>query len=221
MFDAVVLIADPELTREQFDVLLPIVSPEQQMRIKRYRFFRDARNTLLGDILARHEICRATGLDMESLDFSVNAYGKPFITNLPNIHFNISHAGRYVACAVADEPVGIDIELIVDADMDIAERYFTPDEIAYIKGGQPARRFFEIWTKKESRIKWEGKGLFIPLTSFSVLAPAAQTQLAYHEVLYDGEAICHTCSAKQKKPSVKILNADALLYEVVYKLYKF
>ena len=37
-------------------------------------------------------------------------------------------------------------------------------------------RFYEIWTKKESRIKWEGKGLSIPLPSKNVL----DHELAYY-----------------------------------------
>ncbi len=69
--------------------------------------------------------------------------------NIPHIQFNISHAGDYIACAVSDDPVGVDIELIKTADMQIAERFFTTDETAYIKSGQQEQRFYEVWTKKE------------------------------------------------------------------------
>ena len=165
------LIVVPELTQSEFEALLPLLSPDKQERIKRYHFFRDTRNALLGDILARTEICRATGLSNRQLDFSTNEYGKPFLTNNPHIHHNISHAGHFIACAVADEPVGIDIELIKPIDMKIAERFFTKDEVAYIQRNQQPHCFYEIWTKKESRIKWEGKGLSKPLPSFSVLEP--------------------------------------------------
>lgn len=111
MFKIVILTVIPELTLNMFDTLLILVSTEKQERIKKFHFFRDARNCLLGDVLSRVEICRALGVSNKQLRFSVNAYGKPFLTNDSNVHFNISHAGHYVACVVADELVGIDIEL--------------------------------------------------------------------------------------------------------------
>ena len=112
MFEAVILTVIPELTQNEFDALLCLVSSEKQERIEQFHFFRDARNCLLGDILARYEICRSTGLSMKQLEFSANTYGKPYLIGSPHIQFNISHTGSYVACALADEPVGIDIEFI-------------------------------------------------------------------------------------------------------------
>ena len=214
MFEAVVLIVDPELTQTEFDALLPLITLEKQERIKRFHFFRDARNALLGDVLARTEICRATGLSNRQLDFAANEYGKPFLTNNPHIHYNISHAGHYIACAVTDEPVGIDIELIKPIDMKIAERFFTPDEAGYIYKAQQSHRFYEIWTKKESRIKWEGKGLSKPLPSFSVFDPIECKHLAYHEVFCNDEAICHVCSTQREKPSVRVIHTAELLQRV-------
>jgi 4'-phosphopantetheinyl transferase len=112
MFEAVILTVTLELTQNEIDALLPLVSPEKQERIKQFHFFRDARNCLLGDILARAEICRFTDLSMNQIEFAVNEYGKPFVVGKPRIQFNISHTGHYIACVIADEPVGIDIELI-------------------------------------------------------------------------------------------------------------
>lgn len=144
--------------------------------------FRDARNCLLGDILARVEICRFTNLSKKQIEFSVNEYGKPFVAGNSPIQFNISHAGNYIACVIANEPVGVDIEIIKTADMQIAKRFFTPEETAYIMDGHTNIRFYEVWTKKESRIKWEGKGLHKPLPSFSVFESNIQKQLIYHNV---------------------------------------
>lgn len=97
MFEVVILTIMPELTQNEFSALLPLVYPEKQERIRKFHFFRDARNCLLGDVLTRIEIYRATGLSNKQLEFTVNAYGKPFLINSPHIHYNISHAGHYVA----------------------------------------------------------------------------------------------------------------------------
>lgn len=218
MCEVVILTVIPELAQTEFDKLLQVVAPEKQIRIKRFHFYRDARNTLLGDVLARTEICRVAGLNNKQLEFSTNEYGKPFLTHLsndgfvnnPQIHYNISHTGHYVACAIADRPVGIDIESINPVDLKIAERFFAPDETEYIMDSAQTQRFFEIWTKKESRIKWEGKGLSKPLTSFSVFDLAELEKLTYHELFRNEEAICHACICDNNKPNVKLIDTNGL-----------
>lgn len=58
----------------------------------------------------------------------IGKYGKPFLLNSPHIHYNVSHTGDYVFCALADEPVRIDVELIKSVDLKIAKRFFAVDE---------------------------------------------------------------------------------------------
>ncbi|MDR0491893.1 MAG: 4'-phosphopantetheinyl transferase superfamily protein [Oscillospiraceae bacterium] len=208
MLKVTILTVAPELTQTEFDTLLPLVSKEKQERLKRFRFFRDAQNSLLGDVLARIEICRVTGLNNNELVFSANEYGKPFLTNNTRLHFNISHTENYVACAIGHEPVGIDIERIKRADVKIAERFFAPDETAYIM--ESSCRFFEVWTKKESRIKWEGKGLSKPLPSFSVFDSAELEKLNYYEVFRSDDVICHVCSSVKEQPNVEVTDTILL-----------
>ena len=153
---------------------------------------------------------------MKQIEFAVNEYGKPFVVDKPRTQFNISHTDHYIACIIADEPVGIDIELIKNADMKIAERFFTPDETAYIIDDKwQANRFYEVWTKKESRIKWEGKGLYKPLPSFSVFESSNQEQLTYHKVFHNDKAICHVCSTKQSPPSVKVIDTATFIQRII------
>jgi len=212
MFEVVILTIIPELAQNEFDALLPLVSPEKQERIRKFHFFRDAQNCLLGDILVRTVICRTTGLSNKQLEFSMNEYGKPFLMNTHHIHFNISHAGHYIACAVSDEPVGIDIEFIKPVDLKIAERFFSSDETAYIMADKQIYRFYEVWTKKESRIKWEGEGLHKPLPSFSVFEP--NNHLTYQIAFQNNEAICHVCSTKPIMLSVSVLNTAMFLQSI-------
>ena len=213
MFKIIIIPETNALTQAEFDTLLPLVSPEKQMRIKQFRLFCDAQNALLGDILVRTEICHATGLYNKQLEFSTNDYGKPFLINNPYIHYNISHTGSYVSCAISDKVVGIDIELIKPVDLEIAERYFAADEAAYIKNNRQLYRFFEVWTKKESRVKWDGKGLSIPLSSFSVFDPLELKVLTYHAVIHTNEVICHACSSKRERPQVRTIDTATLIQQ--------
>ena len=214
MFEITILNIITNLTQYEFNTLMHLVSKEKQDRISKFHFLRDAQNCLLGDVLTRIEICRRTDLINKQLEFSTNEYGKPFLINDPHIHFNISHAGNCVAFAIADVPVGIDIEIIKPIDLKIAERFFTPDEIEYILSGDQIQRFYEVWTKKESYIKYDGKGLRTPLPSFSVFEPCEQ-RIAYQGVFQNVESICHVCSKKKRNPTIDIMDTVAFLKSII------
>jgi phosphopantetheinyl transferase len=101
----------------------------------------------------------------------------------------------------------------------IVERFFTSDEQAYILSAQQEdvlnKRFFEVWTKKESRIKCEGKDLLEALTSFSVLdPPLKQSKFVYQHICNNGEIIGHVCSSKTEPPSVRVMDHSMLLQQV-------
>ena len=218
MISVTVLIKNPALKKNEFNCSLSLISPSKQERIKQFHSERDAQNCLFGDLLVRYEICRLIGLRNNQLEFSTNTHGKPFLINQPNIHFNISHSGHYIACAIDDKPIGIDIELIKKADVKIANRYFTSDEVTYIMEKHQDYRFFEVWTKKESYIKWEGVGLSKQLSSFSVLDASEKSKVYYQMVYYDGKAICHVCSPKNEKPTTKVINSTEFIHKCLSQL---
>ena len=209
MLKVVVLTVTSELSINDFDILLSLVDSCKKKRLKQFHFFQDARNCLLGDVLSRLLICSNTGLSNKQLQFFSDAYGKPFLTNNPFMHFNISHAGHYIACAVSDKPVGIDIELIRTVDMAIVERFFTPDEKAYVISDELERCFCEIWTKKESRTKFDGVGLHKPLPSFDVLEN--KEHLIYHKIFESIDAIGHVCTTINTLPTVIMTDSISFL----------
>ena len=96
-------------------------------------------------------------------------YGKPFFRDQPQIRFSISHSGKYWMCAFAQEQVGFDIQEYSHREyLPIATRFFHPDELDAVKK-EGIRTFYEIWSAKESYIKYTGKGLSEPLKDFSVI----------------------------------------------------
>jgi 4'-phosphopantetheinyl transferase len=171
MLDTYILKIDRNIAKNDFDRLLCCISEEKKERISQFHRFEDAQRSLLGNILARYAICRRLGIKNKDLAFSTNDYGKPILISPRGIHFSISHSGNWVVCAVAKSSVGIDVEVIEPIDFKIAERFFSIDEYHSLLN-QPnemqLKYFYMLWTLKESYIKAEGKGLSIPLNSFSI-----------------------------------------------------
>lgn len=115
--------------------------------------------------------CGGTGLANSQIRFHYNSYGKPELASEQRLCFNISHSGEWIACAVHDTEVGIDVEQIKPIDLSVARRFFSAEEYELLENKPPEGRlemFYDLWTLKESYVKLRGQGLSIPLDSFSV-----------------------------------------------------
>ena len=113
------------------------------------------------------------GLDARTARVSVNEHGKPYLPDVPGVHFSLSHSGSMAMCAIADSPVGCDIQELSAARCGerVARRFFTPAEYARITAAAaPEREFVRLWTLKESYVKYLGTGIGgCPLDSFELV----------------------------------------------------
>lgn len=118
-----------------------------------------AAQSALARLLCAYASCAQTPL------IERGEHGKPFAPELPNLHFNLSHAGPHVLLAFArNQAVGIDVERC-DRRVSIeglAHRFFAPRE-AQALTEQPLSRqrfaFLRLWTHKEAVLKAIGQGL--------------------------------------------------------------
>lgn len=95
--------------------------------------------------------------------------GKPYFIDQPHIHFSISHSGDYWLCAMGPRPLGVDIQQHRDGALSaIAQRFFHPEEIAYL-AQSPASAFFQVWAAKESYVKYTARGIQDDFGAFSVV----------------------------------------------------
>lgn len=120
----------------------------------------------------RDLLSRRTGLAPSELKFSLGAHGKPYLTNAP-VHFNLSHSGDFVLCAVDDRPIGVDIEAVRPISPKLIDRVCNDEERAFVGGDE--RRFLQIWTAKEAIVKRSGVGLHGDLRKISSQTPPELT----------------------------------------------
>lgn len=139
-----------------FQFLLRFSPPEKQQRILRQRVKQNADTMIVGGALVRHMLWKAFGIPSDAR-IAYGEFGKPYLTDYPHTHFNISHSGPYVACAVCSVPVGIDVQEIVSYHPDIANRVFNFCEREEIQNSSNVSvGFTKVWTQMESRIKAAG-----------------------------------------------------------------
>lgn len=100
----------------------------------------------------------------------IKEHGKPMLPKELGLFFNLSHSGDYVLCAVSDKETGADIQRHEKYEDRLAERFFHPEELAYLRETEDRKqRFYDLWCLKESCIKCTGRGLSTGLESFSVV----------------------------------------------------
>lgn len=154
-------ISDPE--RERAYLSMP---PAKRARVDRLKN-EDARvRSVCAHFAAMRLVTETLGIADPVI--SARESDAPFIEN-STAFISIAHSDKYVACAVSDVPVGIDIEKIRDVSPALCARVCVDEELEYIAKGDTATRFFEIWTGKEAYFKMLGTGI-TDLKSVNVLA---------------------------------------------------
>jgi 4'-phosphopantetheinyl transferase len=131
---------------ERAAVLASTLSPDEQVRAKRFLFERDSNRFVAGRGLLRAILGRYLRQEPRQLKFGYTRQGKPSLAGLPEndrLHFNLAHSedlAVFAVCRVC--PVGVDVErlrTLKDAE-GVAERFFSPRETAQLKSLPPSRR---------------------------------------------------------------------------------
>lgn len=135
-----------------------IVSQISPMYIQKYRSL-----SLLTDknqeLVAGYLLKKYLGIYKDD-QILYNKYGKPYLSS-GNVYFNLSHSEEYVALAMADHEVGVDVEKIRKYHDATVKKVFNDDQrkmLEQLPVSKKDSKFTEIWTKMESILKLEGTG---------------------------------------------------------------
>lgn len=148
------------LNEAQFELALEKMSIERQQKCLRYKFVDDRRRMAFGEELLRKLISEEYGVDESDILITNLPSGKPVAEVKGNeVFVSLTHSGNFVACALSNNPVGIDLEV---------KRYFNPRVLKALcdaerefvaKSKDEATAFLKIWTAKEAYLKMTGEGL--------------------------------------------------------------
>ncbi|MFH1159184.1 MAG: 4'-phosphopantetheinyl transferase superfamily protein [Pseudomonadota bacterium] len=154
------------------------LSPDERTRMERYKIPDDRARFCMGRALLRHLGGRYLGRDGRALQISLGDHGKPrWREPCGDLCFSVSHSGAWVMMAFSmRREVGIDVQFMDRRPrfdyMKIARHAFHPDEVYFLETcaeGLRRKKFYEIWTCKESVIKASGEGVHGAMEKFSVL----------------------------------------------------
>jgi 4'-phosphopantetheinyl transferase len=98
-----------------------------------------------------------------SAELEISGHGKPRLPCPSGPQFNLSHSEGLALVAVAERPVGVDVEAIRPRPdlLALAERGLPREEAAAVRGAAAAERpalFHGAWARQEARLKCLGTG---------------------------------------------------------------
>ena len=167
----------------------------ERAQAARFHFDVDRCAYIAGHALLRGLLSHVVRQAPDAWRFAPGRHGKPRIVEpeaYRGLGVNLTHARGMVAAAVsAAVEIGIDVDSATDrsAGLEIANRFFAPEEIAGLHaladGGARQERFIRLWTLKEAFIKATGKGLAQPLSDFAFVSVEPARVVFRHPALGD------------------------------------
>ena len=155
------------LHRTEYYRLWRTLSTEEHGRAQRYLRDTDRERFVHTHGLVREILAQYVDTTPEELEFEYGPHGKPAVAQIHEsaVEFSVSHCGRYVAIAVSDVRIGIDVEEVVPVDFEsVMELSFSQSERDAVKQLGPLqspRLFYNAWTRKEAYLKAIGSGFTI------------------------------------------------------------
>ena len=179
---------------EKWQYYLNKVPSAFQTRALRYLRWQDQHSSLLSHLLLQRGLLEA-GYPAHCLNLLQHEkHGRPFIDS--SLDFNLSHSGEYVVCALFKSGRGgVDIEKMRPIEVSDFRSHMSLEEWSAITVPEVSYpKFFDYWTCKESVMKADGRGLYIPLESILLQGPQALLEEKVwflHKVEIDSGYACH------------------------------
>lgn len=212
---------------------------EEKERIGRFVFKRDAKRSIIGQLMIRKFLTETTQLPWSKIKTKRDYNNKPIIEGF-NFNFNISHDGNLVVLAGEENTiVGIDIMRncykggkSLNEFFRIMHRNFHINEWTYIKNGTNTKQidsFYRFWCLKESYVKATGTGLtidlkqicFVPKSELKKNVIIHDTELFidgqlmfewnFHELLYDDYTITVCIKGSAAPVNFQLINFQNLM----------
>lgn len=155
------------LTEAELEKCFQAMSINRRERCLRYKNPLDRQRMIAAELLLKRVIAGSFGESTDCIRVENLPSGKP-VANIKGreLCVSISHSGDFVAAAVSEKEVGIDIETFRSVSPQLLKRAFNSDEEAFAMQGETdeltkeqTERFLRVWTAKEAFVKLTGEGL--------------------------------------------------------------
>lgn len=156
----------PEATIEQGLLL----DPFEQSRASKLQLETARQRYIAVHAQLRVLLANTVNANPQQLRITRNQYGKPYLSDYPEVAFNLSHTANKLAVVIGFNcQLGVDIEQVKPRDnvTALVARCFAEEEQAYWQQqpmAEKLRAFYRLWVRKEALVKAIGRGIALGLS---------------------------------------------------------
>ena len=193
-----------DLTSDQVQLRMQLLSDDEASRAARFHFERDRRRFIVARSTLRMLLGEYLGTVPTAIKFTYGAAGKPEIApGGGSFHFNLSHSSERALIGISSSrPLGVNIEYL-HREIDhraLSERFFSHAECAaldLLPEHARKRLFFSYWTRKEAVAKACGEGLSLPFERLNVaIPPGSSSDLSATVVVREHDRVWRICATE-------------------------
>ena len=158
-FDIIMIYINDDITSFDLTAAMPRLTEQRREQVLRFRHELGQKLCAAAFLLLCDGLRQEYGIITPPL-LGYGEDGKPFLSDYPHIHFNMSHCSQAAICALSPHPIGIDVERIRSYNESVARYTMNDEEMRQILSSpHPDIAFIKLWTMKEALLKLRGTGI--------------------------------------------------------------
>lgn len=156
------------VTQRQYRHWLSLLPEFRRNKALGYRRYEDSLRCVIAYLLLWRALEEETDSTLPPPEFRYNENGKPYLKyatkTLTKPFFNLSHTDDFVACALSEQEIGVDVQRKIDWSPELAHHICTAFELRLFEKSSwsdedKSLQLTQLWTLKESYLKAIGTGL--------------------------------------------------------------
>ena len=160
---------------------------QENQHAAHFRFKQDRKRFIVCRALVKIVLSSYCKQPPEAIGFTYNPYQRPYLHNYPDIDFNIAHTKDWGIFSIyrGKGRIGIDIEAMrpIDAIENLMEQFTSPFEQGWVLESESLKRFYLLWSAKESLLKAMGTGFAVSkIPSFERITYASKNVIVFQTV---------------------------------------
>ena len=112
-----------------YDRIYGEISAQRRQKVDSLRYQKDQRLSLAAGYLLEQGLKE---LGVGEYEIGYGPFGKPYLKNVPDLHFSLSHSGHYAVCVFDHRPVGVDIEQLRPVSGALLQKVCTEAECRFL-----------------------------------------------------------------------------------------
>lgn len=167
-----------------------LLSKEEKVRAAKFAIEARRRDYTKCRVALKQLLSKYASIPISQLRIEYGEKGKPFLLEGP--HFNMSHSTGRCSIAIANHPIGIDLEKIeLSRDhLNIAQNFFCIEDVERVRA-DGISEFYKIWCGKEAYAKLKGESVwnYIKTANFPEIFCHTRYIDQYIEILCSAEKL--------------------------------